>query len=92
MKRIVTFAAVCGFLVVGTILLLLTVGGLSVGDLHGNGLVAAIFCVVFPSALGIALMALIFASDRSDHDEAVYHLELGSGRSKPDRDASSGAR
>jgi len=40
------------------------------------GSVALAGGVVFTSALGVALMALVFASDRSERDSEVQKLEL----------------
>lgn len=44
--------------------------GLGIGT---SGMVAMALGGLFTCALGVALMALIFYSARSDQDEAVYH-------------------
>jgi hypothetical protein len=41
--------------------------------LSGAVLVALILGIVLSTGLGVALMALVFYSDRSDQDEIVYH-------------------
>ncbi|MCW3473973.1 hypothetical protein [Limobrevibacterium gyesilva] len=46
--------------------------------LSGNVLIALILGIVLTTALGVALMGLVFYSDRSDQDEAVYR-STGSG-------------
>ena len=43
--------------------------------LSGNGLAALILTVVLVSAMGVGLMALVFHSNRSGRDEAVYHAQ-----------------
>lgn len=82
MKEIIGFSAACAAVVAIVVGLFLALGGAESSDLHGNGLAAAILGLVFTSALGIALMALIFASNTSRHDEAVYRLDKA-----PEREA-----
>jgi hypothetical protein len=54
--------------------------------LSGHGLAALILTVVLVSALGVGLMALVFHSNRSGRDEAVYHAQDGSLRELPESD------
>jgi hypothetical protein len=49
--------------------------------LSGGVLVALILGIVLTTGLGVALMGLVFYSDRSNQDEAVYHA---SGPEAPD--------
>jgi hypothetical protein len=79
----VWFVVACSGLLAGTLLLLWALSGFEDLGLSGHGLVALILGIVFTSALGIALMALTFYSDRIGSDR------LGSDRSAAERDTDS---
>jgi hypothetical protein len=70
-----TFVGICLFAI------LVTLGALwAFNGFHGLGIgvagtIAAVLGVTVTIALGVGLMALVFASDRSNKDEEVYHLE-----------------
>jgi len=44
-------------------------------DLHGPVLIAFVFGVLGTAGLTIGLMALVFHSDRSEHDETVSSMD-----------------
>jgi hypothetical protein len=44
------------------------------------GIVAVVLCICVASALGVALMALVFYSDSSNTDEAIYHATDDGGK------------
>jgi hypothetical protein len=74
-KWVRTFVGICLLAILGTL------GALwAFNDFHGLGIgvagtVAAVAGVTVTIALGVGLMALVFASDRSHKDEEVYRLE-----------------
>lgn len=49
------------------------------------GIVAVVLCICVASALGVALMALVFYSDSSNTDEAIYHATDDGGKSTETR-------
>lgn len=77
MRRIVGFSAAClGFIV----LVMLTVwlmGGLEGVALGFHGWVALALGTTLTSALGVALMALVFHSNRSGQDDSVGRAGRG---------------
>lgn len=81
MRRIVGFSAACLGLIALVVLIVLVMGGFEfMGDLGVHGWIAFTLGVVVTSVLGVGLMALVFHSDRSGHDESAR----GGGR-KPGR-------
>jgi len=65
--------AIGGVAVIAIVLILTWVlGGFQTLSVAGG--LALIFGVVVTIGLGIALMALVFYSSRSERDEAVYHI------------------
>lgn len=52
-------------------------GGFDQLGLSESGAVALCVGIIFTSLLGVGLMALVFYSDRSNVDEAVYHPKRG---------------
>ena len=81
MHRLVGFSLAClGFIALVMLVVLLMGGFELMGDLGTHGWIAFTLGVVVTSALGVALMALVFHSDRSGQDERAG----GSGHG-PDR-------
>jgi amino acid transporter len=73
MRWILWFCVGCvGLIAVALGMMWASTGFESLG-VEGSGLIAVILTIVFVSALGVALMALIFHSSRSGRDEDVYH-------------------
>jgi hypothetical protein len=81
-RWIVIFAATSTAAVAVVVFLIWAMNGFvnlaSIG-LSGSVLVALILGIVLSTGLGVGLMGLVFYSDRTDRDEAVYHA------SQPDR-------
>ena len=75
MARIVWFALACVGAMVFVMLALWGTVGFSGLGLSGHGVVAITMGVIFSTAIAIALMALIFYSDRHQ-DEAVHHAAI----------------
>lgn len=55
-----------------------------------EGTVALALGIIFSVGLGIGLMALVFQSDRSDHDAVVYRETADEHLAKPQNDPSRG--
>jgi hypothetical protein len=55
------------------LLLLWVTGSFEGADLSASGWVALFLGITLTSALGIALMGLVFYSDRQDVDDRAYH-------------------
>jgi len=71
----------------GLAILLLVIWALN--GFHGlglglNGTIAVVLGVLFTGGLGVALMALIFYSDRSHADEEAYRAARDVGRRRKD--------
>jgi hypothetical protein len=79
MRWILTFAGFNAALVVVVLVTLWVVGGFDESGLSVQGWVAMFLGITFTSALGVALMALVFYSDRKDYDEDAHRA------GRPDR-------
>ncbi|RJF87216.1 hypothetical protein D3874_09400 [Oleomonas cavernae] len=73
MKWIGMFSAACTGMMLAVLFILWAFNDFEALGVGGHGLVALILGVVVTTGLGIGLMALVFHSDRSDHDEVVGH-------------------
>ena len=81
MRWIVSFSLACLGFIAMVLLLVLVMGGFEfLGGLGVHGWIAFTLGVVVTSALGVALMALVFHSNRSGRDEIA-----GESRPKPSR-------
>ena len=80
MPRIVGFSAGCLGFIALVMLIVWIMGGFEGADLGFHGWIAIILGMTVTSALGVALMALVFHSDRSGQDERA-----GIGGPKPGR-------
>jgi len=81
MRRLVGFSLVCLGLIALIMLVVLFMGGFEqVGSMGIHGWIALTLGVIVTSALGVALMALVFHSNRSGQDESIDQ-----GWHKPDR-------
>jgi hypothetical protein len=72
MRWLVTFVGFNVLLFVVVLGTLWDFGGFENSGLTGHGWIALSLGVVFTSALGVALMALVFYSARKDYDESAY--------------------
>lgn len=66
------FAGFCGVLLGVALLALWLVGGFRELGISGQGLIAMILGIVATSAIAVLLMGLVFYSNRSAHDQAVF--------------------
>ena len=66
------FALACGAGILALLLIIWLAGGFERVGLDANVTIALVLGILFSSLLGIALMALIFYSDRSGRDDAAY--------------------
>jgi ABC-type multidrug transport system permease subunit len=73
MRWLASFAAVNVALVAVVLLMLWVTGSFAGAGLSTSGWVALFLGIIFTSALGIALMGLVFYSDREDVDDRAYH-------------------
>ena len=71
-RWIIGFAVGCSVLVGLALLILWALTGFVDLGVSGHGLVALILGILYTSGLGIALMALIFYSNRSGHGEDTH--------------------
>ena len=71
-RWLLTFVGFNALLFVAVILTLWAFGGFEGGSLSGTGWFALGLGVIATSALGVALMALVFYSDREHYDEDAY--------------------
>ena len=83
-KWLSSFSVACAGAVLAALVLLWAASGFADIGIHGVILVALIGGGVLSTALGIGLMALIFASQRGNHDEAAYRYELVSDQASED--------
>jgi hypothetical protein len=67
------FAVLTVVLFTIVLLVLWVTGSFEGGDLSATGWGALFLGITLTSALGIALMGLVFYSDRQDVDERAYH-------------------
>lgn len=77
MKWTIGFASLCVAAVAVILLGVWLLGGFAQLGLTGHGITALILGITITVALGIGLMALVFVSGRSRHDEAVHHDPTG---------------
>jgi hypothetical protein len=73
MGRIVLFAGACVGAIAAVLLVIWATVGFAGLGLSGHGVVAITMGIIFSTAIAIALMALIFYSNRSDQDETVHN-------------------
>ncbi len=89
-KWLVTYVATCAGAIVAVLFAAWAVNGFAGLGIGLEGTVALMLGVLFTVGLGIGLMALVFQSDRSDHDAAVYRETAG--EQPPDRENDSSRR
>lgn len=89
-KWLVIYVATCVGAVVAVLFAAWALNGFAGLGIGLEGTVALVLGITFTVALGIALMALVFQSDRSDHDTAVYRETAG--EQPPDRENDSSRR
>jgi hypothetical protein len=77
-RWIIIFSLASVGAVVAVLLLLWAWSGFGDIGVTGSALVALIIGVIFTTGLGVALMALVFYSARSEVDEDVYQANLPS--------------
>ena len=81
MRRLVGFSLACLGFIALVMLVVFFMGGFELmGGLGTHGWIACPLGIVVTSALGVALMALVFHSDQSGRDERA-----GVGGREPDR-------
>jgi len=76
-KWLVTFVLGCFAAVVFVLAALWAFSGFAGLGIGLWGALALAGGIIFTVGLGVGLMALIFASDRSNKDEEVGHLDVG---------------
>jgi hypothetical protein len=76
MGWIVGFASACVGAIGAVILLIWATVGFGALGLSGHGVVAITLGITFSTAIGVALMALIFYSNRSHQDETVHQAGI----------------
>ena len=87
-RWITIFSTTCVGAVVIVLFIIWAMSGfvsLASQGLHGAVLIALILGIILTTALGVALMGLVFYSDRSNQDEAVYHAS-GNGEADKTRE------
>ncbi len=72
MKWIVVFSSACVAAVAAVILAIWATVGFSGMGLSGHGVVAITLGITFSTAIAVALMALVFYSNRSQQDVVVH--------------------
>ena len=79
MRWLLTFVGFNAALLVVVLAMLWATGSFTDAGLSGQGWIAMALGIVFTSALGVALMALVFHSARKDYDDAAHRA----GRHEP---------
>ena len=79
-KWIATFVGICLLAILGTLGALWAFNGFKGLGIGLEGMIAVVIGITLTIGLGVGLMALVFASDRFNRDEEVYHLEQKRGR------------
>ncbi len=74
MRWVVKFVLACNLAVVMVLVIAWAAGGFAYVGVHGGAAIAFAVGVVIACEFLIALMALLFYSDRSGQDEAAYHV------------------
>jgi hypothetical protein len=72
MRWVLTFAAFNAALIAVVLLMLWAVGSFEDAGLSAQGWVALFLGIALTSALGVALMALVFHSARRDYDDDAH--------------------
>jgi hypothetical protein len=75
MKWIINYSLTCIGAIVGVLAVLWASNGFSTGGLSGHGIAAVVLGVTFSVLLAVALMALVFHSNRSGRDEPAHRSE-----------------
>jgi len=75
MKWFVTFSLGSVGAIIAILAVLWGSNGFSTGGLSGHGIAAIVLGVTFSVLLAVALMALVFYSNRSGRDEHVHHQD-----------------
>lgn len=75
MKWIVTYSLACVGAIVAVLALLWASNGFSTGGLSGHGIAAIVLGVTSSVLLAVALMALVFYSNRSGQDDQVHRSD-----------------
>jgi ABC-type multidrug transport system permease subunit len=76
MRWVLTFAAFNATFIAVVLVMLWVIGGFEDSGLSTHGWVALLLGITLTSALGVALMALVFHSARKDYDDDAH----GAGR------------
>jgi hypothetical protein len=77
MRRMISFGVASLGVIAIALLAFWAMGGFRALGLDAAGAVALVLGMLFTSVLGVALMAVVFYSDRSDADEAAYRAADG---------------
>jgi hypothetical protein len=72
MRWVLTFAGFNAALLAVVLVMLWVIGSFEDSGLSAHGWVALFLGITLTSALGVALMALVFYSDRKDYDEDAH--------------------
>jgi hypothetical protein len=80
MKWIVNYSLICIGAIVAVLAVLWASNGFSAGGLSGHGIAAIVLGTTFSVLLAVALMALVFYSNRSGQDDQVHRSDDGSQR------------
>jgi hypothetical protein len=75
MKWLITFSLGSVGAIATILAVLWGANGFSTGGLSGHGIAAIMLGVTFSVLLAVALMALVFYSNRSGQDEHVHHQD-----------------
>jgi hypothetical protein len=75
MKWILNYSLICIGAIVGVLAVMWASSGFSTGGLSGHGIAAVVLGVTVSVGLGVALMALVFYSDRSGRDQQVHRSD-----------------
>ncbi|HLI11611.1 MAG TPA: hypothetical protein VKY65_08440 [Alphaproteobacteria bacterium] len=77
-KWVITFVISCTLCCAGVLFALWAMNDFQGLGLGVAGTSALVLGIIFSVALGVGLMGLVFASDRSAKDEEVHHLNTRS--------------
>lgn len=90
-RWLIGYVAGCTGLIGAALLAVWAINGFAGLGIGLEGTVALALGIIFSVGLGVGLMALIFQSDRSDHDAVVYRETADEHSAEPRDDPSRGS-
>ena len=90
-RWLIGYVVACAGLIGAALFAVWAINGFAGLGIGLEGTVALALGIIFSVGLGIGLMALVFQSDRSDHDAVVYRETADEHSANPEDDPSRGS-